>query len=577
MGVLCEHVHLVPQVQRCEFVGTNEDCVSNTVLVNYLKWHYCNVDERNKFNAFWSVLAMSFVVAYVFWMMQFTILNYFCPCLKVIADSLRLSQSTAGVTLLTMANGSPDLFMSFASRLTTTKLSFVAVMSQALFLNMFVGGLLMIIKPFVVGPSNYLRDFGFLFLNVVYMDFMFKRPQGISWYMAVPSNLIIIIYLVVVVIDQNMVTARIRKLERKRASLGVTEGSKELDELKDVLPIKRQEIDRTQRYGGRNRRLFQQFWFSIYKFNKKNFRRSTLMLKITILLQMPIEMLLRLLIPMVDVEKPLYNWSKLLICLQLVAVPTYFCFILFKGESYAGFPYYSIVAMIMAIPSFIIFLVTRTDTPPRFFKLITIFSFAGIVMLIFGLLSEVNSMFFALATVLHLSPQFATATVICWAICSNDLVTHVLLASQGFSSMAYTATFSTPVLSKYQPGIVCLSLKQASTICFLAGSFIFLAMPLTHETLEVAPNNYFVSGKNRFIFLCVICSIEFFSQLTEGELGETVVIYTEIGILINLLGTLTTNFQMRRSFGFFKVTYYLCYLVVIILVEFDVIAGFGKD
>ncbi|XP_020801773.1 sodium/potassium/calcium exchanger 6, mitochondrial [Drosophila serrata] len=531
---LCEHVHLIPQIKRCEFVETNKDCLENVFFINYLRWHYCYVDERNKFNAFWSVLAMVFVVGYVFWMMQFTVLNYFCPCLKVIADSCRLSQNTAGVTVLTMANGSPDLFVAIASQLSAGKLTFVACMSQAIFLNLFVGGIVMITKPFDMGPHYFLRDFGFLFLNVSYFDFILKRPEGIRWFLALPSTFIFIGYLVVAIVDQNLVAARIRKLERLRGVQEKSEHDEELEWLKSDLPIKRQVIDRTERKGGRNRKLFQQFWHSIYKFDKERFRRGTILLKIYILLQVPIEMLQRLLIPVVDVEKPLYNWSKLLFCFQLLAVPTYVCFILFKDSYFKGIPYFAIVLMIMVIPCAFIFFLTRTDTPPKFFKMTTALSFISVVMLIFGLLSEVNSMFFALATILSLTPQFAAATVISWAVCSNDLVTNILLANQGFASMAYTATFSTPVLQ----------------------SFVFLALPLTRES--------FSKGLAA-------------AYLPEGNLGETVCIYAEVGLIIGLLCALTTNFQMRRACGFLLVSYYLFFFIVLFLVEFEVIAGYGFD
>ncbi|KAH8234357.1 hypothetical protein KR038_008345 [Drosophila bunnanda] len=532
MSELCEGVHLVPQIKRCQFVETNEDCLSNIFFINYLRWHYCHVDERNKFNAFWSVLALIAVVSYVFWMMQFTVLNYFCPCLKVIADACRLSQNTAGVTLLTMANGSPDLFVSIASKLSAGKLTFVSCMSQALFLNVFVGGVVMVAKPFEMGPNYFMRDFGFLFLNVVYLDYVLKRREGISWLLALPSNFIFIGYLVVAILDQYLMAARIRKLERKRGSLEGNEKRQDQENPQSDMPIKHHVIDRTERTGGPNQKIFHQFWHSVFIFDKERFRRETILVKIYISLQTPIEMLMRLLIPVVDVEKPLFNWSKLLFSWHLLTVPTYVCFIISKGADFKGIPYFVIVLLVMIIPTVIIFFLTRTDTTPRFFKLTTIMSFMAVVMLIFGLLSEVNSMFFTLATVLSLTPQFATATVICWAICSNDLVTNILLASQGFSSMAYAATFSTPVL----------------------GSFVYLCLPITRESFAKTPER---------------------AYLPEGNLGETVCIYTEVGMIFTLLGALTTNFQMRRACGFLLVSYYLFFLMVLFLVEFKVIEGYG--
>ena len=39
----------------------------------------------------------------------------FCPALKVMSQVLRLSQNVAGVTLLALGNGSPDIFSAFAA------------------------------------------------------------------------------------------------------------------------------------------------------------------------------------------------------------------------------------------------------------------------------------------------------------------------------------------------------------------------------------------------------------------------------------------------------------------------------
>lgn len=100
----------------------------------------------------------------------------------------------------------------------------------------------------------------------------------------------------------------------------------------------------------------------------------------------------------------------------------------------------------------IVFWLTRTDTPPRFFRYTSAMGFLAVVFLIFCLLAEVNAMFYTLATVVHMSQDFALATVICWALSSNDLVTNLLLAKQGWSNMAFTATFSAPVFGESKLG-----------------------------------------------------------------------------------------------------------------------------
>jgi len=128
----------------------------------------------------------------------------------VIADSLRMNESTAGVTVLAIANGSPDLFTAIASRMQSSKYTFLICMSQAMFLHIFVAGVVILTKPFNMEPNYYIRDFGFLFLNVAYMDYIHKRPNGINWVLALPSSFIFVGYVLVAIIDQHLLMARIR-------------------------------------------------------------------------------------------------------------------------------------------------------------------------------------------------------------------------------------------------------------------------------------------------------------------------------------------------------------------------------
>ncbi|XP_016991847.1 mitochondrial sodium/calcium exchanger protein [Drosophila rhopaloa] len=528
----CGAIHNLPETQRCRFVETNQDCLSNMNLINYLSWHYCKVDVRSSFNAFWSGLGMTLILIYVFWMMQLAVHHYFCPTLKVITDAFRLNESTAGVTVLAIANGSPDLFTAIASRLQSSKYAFLSCMSQTMFLHIFVAGMVILTKPFNYEPNYYMRDFGFLFLNTAYMDYIHKRPQGINWVSALPSPFIFVGYVVVAVIDQHLLMARIRKLERKRITLNE---ALQLEELKPQtqLPLKRQEIDWTSKHQGkRNRRIFRQFWNTVAEFDTDRFRRGTLMVKVYLVVKQPIDMVLRILIPVVDMEKPLYGWSKLLFNLQLILVPTYIAYIIVRGYNIAGIAAYLLILMTMVPVSILIFFVTRTDTPPKFFRFTSGMGFLATIFLIFCLTTEVNAMFFTLATILKVSQEFSLATAVCWALSSNDLVANLSLARQGWPRMAFTATFSAPVF----------------------GSFVFLALPLVVQSFVNAPKNISVS---------------------EGGFGETVCIFVEVGMCFSMLSALTTNFNMRRACGFLLVFYYIFFLGVLILLEKGVIHAYG--
>ncbi|KAH8316532.1 hypothetical protein KR067_009802 [Drosophila pandora] len=542
-GDSCSNVNALPAPQRCDYVVNTKDCTTNMYLFNYLVWHYCHLDTRNKFNTFWSVLGMMIILIYIFWMMQLAIIHYFVPLLKSVADALRLNESTAGVTVLAIANGSPDLFTSLASGLPYSSNTFLSCVSVTMFLHIFVAGMVMLIDPFYVEANYFMRDFGFLFLNTAYMDYLHKRQDGIGIGHTIPAALIFIAYVITAVVDQQLLKHQVRVLERKRSTANSDYDDYDNELLGALLPqtqlpirrpaITREPLDK----GHRNKYLFSQFWRSIFYFDFERFRNGTLLKKIYLVLKEPIEMALRLLIPVVDVEQPLHGWSKLLYVIQMNLVPLYCSYILcevlhVRMMPKVNLPVCIVVWLVMCPLSIMVFLCTRTDTRPKLFRFTWIFAFLGSILLIFILTSELYAMFFALSTVMGMSLQFSIATVICWALQSNDLVISLNLAHQGWPRMAFTASFSSPVFT----------------------TFAFLALPLLARSIKAYPNNF---------------------HPKEGSYGETVCIFLEVGLFFSLLSAMTTNFKMRRACGFLLVAYYLFFVGVLILLETNSIHSYG--
>ncbi|KAH8233511.1 mitochondrial sodium/calcium exchanger protein isoform X1 [Drosophila bipectinata] len=540
---ICINVNQLPEPQRCHYVLNTNDCTSNMNLVNYLDWHYCHLDTRNKFNTFWSVLFMAILLIYIFWMMQLAIIHHFCPLLKSIADALRLNESTAGVTVLAIANGSPDLFTTIAAGLPISSNSFLSCAAVTMFLHIFVAGLVMLTNPFYVEANYFIRDFGFLFVNTAYMDYLHKRREGIGLEHTIPAALIFIFYVATAVVDQQLLKSQVKALERKRSSFYDDYDDYDNELLENLmpqtqLPIRRHTVIRHSHTSGhRNKHLFLQFWRSIFLFNFARYREATFLVRAYLILKEPIEMALRLLIPVVDVEQPLHGWSKLLYVIQINLVPTYCSYILGEAVRVQMMPKINLpicfVVWVAVFPlSVIVFFCTRTDTRPKIFRFTSIFAFLGSILIIFILTSELYAMFFTLSTIMQMSHQFSTATVICWAVQSRSLVTNLNLAHQGWPRMAFTATFSSPVFT----------------------TFAFLALPLLFQTIKAYPDRY---------------------QPSEGSYGETACIFLEVGMFFSLISAMTTNFKMRRACGFLLVTYYLFYVGVLILLETQCIHPYG--
>ena len=90
---------------ECEYVKNRSGCLSGT-LIEYLQYYYCS---DPKFH----VVGLVFLVLWIlslFYALGNTAADYFCPSLEELSDLLNLPPTVAGVTLLPLGNGAPDVF-----------------------------------------------------------------------------------------------------------------------------------------------------------------------------------------------------------------------------------------------------------------------------------------------------------------------------------------------------------------------------------------------------------------------------------------------------------------------------------
>jgi solute carrier family 24 (sodium/potassium/calcium exchanger), member 6 len=90
--------------------------------------------------------------------------EFFCPNLATLSRTLGMSQSFAGVTLLALGNGSPDIFSTFAAmKVGSGSLAIGELIGAAFFITSVVTGSMAIVNPFKVGRRSFLRDALFFF------------------------------------------------------------------------------------------------------------------------------------------------------------------------------------------------------------------------------------------------------------------------------------------------------------------------------------------------------------------------------------------------------------------------------
>lgn len=123
---------------------------------HYLVFIYC--DFGNHFTGLGLAIYLLYLVT-LFLVVATTVDHFFCPSLEVIAKTLRLSQSVAGVTFLAFGNGAPEIFSSIAgASVERPDLVISGLFGSGMFLTCVVAGSIFIMTPFKMVERPFLRD-----------------------------------------------------------------------------------------------------------------------------------------------------------------------------------------------------------------------------------------------------------------------------------------------------------------------------------------------------------------------------------------------------------------------------------
>ena len=158
-------------VNRCEFV--NLYCQGNTSHIDTLSLYYCTLSENNVLMTLISIPWLFFC----FYTLSSTAERYLEPSLSSAAKVLGFSEALAGVTLIALANGIPDVISAFVAGRSQhqggTDLAFGALFGASIFTTTIVlARVVRQCKSLTFPSKNMIRDCGFYLLAELYLLYL---------------------------------------------------------------------------------------------------------------------------------------------------------------------------------------------------------------------------------------------------------------------------------------------------------------------------------------------------------------------------------------------------------------------
>ncbi|GAB4853707.1 hypothetical protein Ancab_017899 [Ancistrocladus abbreviatus] len=165
---VCDELYKIKGYKsRCDYLMAHSDCTSGGYL-NYLKFVYCGCGKYY----FLGYVALGGWLAVLFYLLGNTAADYFCCSLEKLSDLLKLSPTVAGVSLLPLGNGAPDVFASVAAFVGngSGELGLNGVLGGAVFVSCIVAGAVSLIvadKRVRIDRKCFIRDISFFLLAIL--------------------------------------------------------------------------------------------------------------------------------------------------------------------------------------------------------------------------------------------------------------------------------------------------------------------------------------------------------------------------------------------------------------------------
>lgn len=449
---------------KCCYIRSQSKCGSQG-YIDYLKIFFCVFGESPALGH----LVLSIWLFVLFYLLGDTAASYFCPSLDSLSKFLKLSPTMAGVTLLSLGNGAPDLFSSIVSftRSNNGDFGLNSVLGGAFFVSSFVVGTICVLigsRDVSIDRNSFIRDMVFLLVALCCLGLIIFVGKVTIWFA--------LCYLSIYLLYVGFLSVSHFFCRKKPLSDQILRSREDLAEM--GVPLLSYIAD--EKLSEKKTAQEQEFKIVILDSPKKQPSCFSVLLSIV---GLPLYLPRRLTIPVVCEEK----WSRPCAVVSTAIAPVLLTelYCSHYSGSKRNLILYIISGLIGVILGILAYLTTEKSHPPKKFSLVWLLGgFTMSVTWTYIIAQELVSLLISLGNIFGISPSVLGLTVLAWGNSLGDLIANVTVAVHGGNDGAQIA------LSGCYAGP-------------LFNTVIGLGVPLVISSLAEYPGVYIIPSDNSLL------------------------------------------------------------------------------